>query len=90
MEIGQLLVHKKGGIYKFLGNIRSANNGDDNALYLHIYPNQVGFWHRNYKEFNQVDRFRPVTEEEVIALIGLDAWTKACNIPVFSVLDETV
>lgn len=55
-EAMQLATHKhyKGGLYRELGTIRDADNGQAAArtLYLHLFPHENSAWHRNAEEFH--------------------------------------
>lgn len=70
-EATKLATHKhyKGGLYRELGTIRDADNGQaaDRTLYLHLFPHDISTWHRNAEEFhgfldNGDQRFAPIED----------------------------
>lgn len=48
---GQLLLHKKGGLYKFIKFVKSTEDGSIMAFYDHLWPHEYGSWVRPYEEF---------------------------------------
>lgn len=48
---GHLLLHKKGGIYKFKKFVTSTVDGSIMVLYDHLWPHEMGTWVRPYEEF---------------------------------------
>jgi hypothetical protein len=45
--------HYKGGLYRVIGMIRDADNGEAESrmLYQHLWPHDISYWHRNMGEF---------------------------------------
>lgn len=61
--------HYKGGLYRELGVIRNADDGEavSRTLYLHLFPHQNDVWHRDAEEFHGflntgMQRFAPIED----------------------------
>lgn len=59
--------HYKGGLYRRMGEIRNADDGNSRTLYMHLYPHEVGLWHRDTEEFDAFlntgeRRFAPIED----------------------------
>ena len=61
--------HYKGGLYRELGVIRNADDGEaaSRTLYMHLFPHQNDVWHRNAEEFHSflntgTQRFAPIED----------------------------
>lgn len=71
-EAMKLATHKhyKGGLYRVLGPIRNADDGEaaDRTLYMHLFPHENSLWHRDTEEFNGFlntgeQRFAPIEDK---------------------------
>jgi len=61
--------HYKGGLYRELGKIRNADDGNvaSRVLYLHLFPHENSAWHRDAEEFHGfldtgTQRFAPIED----------------------------
>lgn len=60
--------HYKGGLYREVSSIRDADTGNaTRTLYVHLWPHEVGPWHRDTEEFhgfleNSTQRFARVED----------------------------
>lgn len=50
-EPDQRFLHYKGGIYRYLFEARSADDGRPVVVYLHLGPNEPEIWVRDKEEF---------------------------------------
>jgi hypothetical protein len=68
--------HRYGGIYRVLSTGKSTIDASEVVIYTHVWPFEFGTWVRPMSEWTE-DRFKPLTENEVIVLRQADR-EKAC------------
>lgn len=53
--------HKKGGVYRKIGEGRHADDGSAVVIYEHLWPHERGLWVRDKAEFEEPGRFERIT-----------------------------
>lgn len=95
-EAFELATHKhyKGGLYRRLGKIRNADDGDYRTLYLHLHPHELSAWHRDTEEFDGMlntgqQRFAPI-EDELPFIINDDGQSAQVTVVLRRVSEEPI
>ncbi len=67
---GEFYLHQDGGLYQVLTVAKNAEDLSGSVVYKHLWPFEVGVWHRPLQEW--FSRFKLISEREAAKMQSQD------------------